>query len=343
MSGVQAAAAIDAAFARRPRAWLGIPVQKWRRLTQAGFFILFVVAPIFDLFRLDLNLGHLILFGSDWTLGLDGYAEGRITTAEATTNILLRGFLPLAAVAGAVLFAGWKWGRLYCGWLCPHFSVVETLNQTLRRAIGKQSLWDRKAQPEQNPDGSVTRRDAIWWLGVVPLTLGFALLWGVVLLTYLLTPAEVYGNLFHGSLTRNQSIFLGAATTVFFIEFMFARHLFCRYGCAVGLFQSLAWMGNDRAMVIGFSRERARDCASCHSACDNVCPMRLNPRNVKRMMFACVQCGQCVDACDHTQAANPDGALLNWVHDARAESEAAFNTRAARAAPPTCRGAAAEA
>ena len=61
--------------------------------------------------------------------------------------------------------------------------------------------------------------------------------------------------------------------------------------------------------------------------------MRLNPRNVKRMMFACVQCGQCVDACDHTQDANPDGALLNWVHDLRAESEAAFNARAARASP----------
>ncbi|MDP3245909.1 MAG: hypothetical protein Q8M93_02980, partial [Polaromonas sp.] len=80
----------------------------------------------------------------------------------------------------------------------------------------------------------------------------------------------------------------------------------------------------------------ARDCASCHSACDQVCPMRLTPRNVKRMMFACVQCGQCVDACAHTQAATPAGALLDWVPDLRAESEAAFNTRAARTLPPVC-------
>jgi ferredoxin-type protein NapH len=28
---------------------------------------------------------------------------------------------------------------------------------------------------------------------------------------------------------------------------MFARHLFCRFGCAVGLFQSLAWMANPKA------------------------------------------------------------------------------------------------
>ncbi len=346
MIGVQATEAIRTELSHRPRGWLGISVQRWRRFTQGGFFILFVIAPVFDLFRLDLNVGHLILFGFDWTLGLEGYAEGRITTAQATMNIVLRGFLPLVAVAGAILFAGWKWGRLYCGWLCPHFSVVETLNQTLRRAIGKQSLWDKKPQPARNPDGSETPRDAIWWFAVLPLTIGFAMLWAVVLLTYLLTPAEVYGNLLHATLTRNQAIFLSAATIVFFVEFMFARHLFCRYGCAVGLFQSLAWMGNDKAMVIGFSRERARDCASCNSACDHVCPMRLTPRNVKRMMFACVQCGQCVDACDHTQAANPDGALLNWVHDLRAESEAAFNARAARAAhaaQPACRSTRAEA
>ena len=61
-----------------PRGWLGLPVQRWRRLTQAGFFLLFVLAPVFDIFRLDLNLGHLILFGFDWTLGLDDFAAGRI-------------------------------------------------------------------------------------------------------------------------------------------------------------------------------------------------------------------------------------------------------------------------
>jgi ferredoxin-type protein NapH len=26
--------------------------------------------------------------------------------------------------------------------------------------------------------------------------------------------------------------------------------------------------------------------------------MRLHPRNIKRMMFSCVQCGQCLSACD---------------------------------------------
>lgn len=310
--------------------WLGVPVQRWRQLTQIGFFLLFIFAPIFNIFRLDLNLKHFIFFGLDWTLGLDDFLAGRASPGQVALNLVLRGLLPLLSIGGTLIYVSWKWGRLYCGWLCPHFSIVETINQTLRRAIGKQSLWDKKRVPSRNPDGSETKPDALWWFAVLPLVILCAMLWAVVLLTYLLPPAEIYGNLWHGTPTRNQTIFLTAASIAFFIEFMFARHLFCRYACAIGLFQSLAWMANDSAMVIGFKRERAKDCSTCFSACDHVCPMRLNPRNVKRMMFACVQCGQCFNACEQTQESNPSGSLLNWVHDIRAESEAAFNVGAAR-------------
>ncbi len=70
------------------------------------------------------------------------------------------------------------------------------------------------------------------------------------------------------------------------IELLLARHLFCRYGCAVGLFQSLAWMANRRAMVVGFDRSRAAACAACSAACREV------------------------------QADNPHGSLLEWVDGA---------------------------
>lgn len=314
----------------RHRGLGGIAVQSWRRGTQVAFFLLFLCAPILNIFRLDLDLKHVILFGWDWTLGLEHFVPGKTPAWQAAQAIFLRAILPLLALAATVLFVSWKWGRIYCGWLCPHFSVVETINRTLRKAIGKQSIWDKDTQPSRNPDGSHTHADALWWFAVLPLSFLCALLWAVVLLTYLISPAEVYHNLWHASLTRNQSIFLLAASLAFFIEFVFARHLFCRYACALGLFQSLAWMANKKAMVIGFQRDRAKDCASCYSACDHVCPMRLSPRSVKRMMFACVQCGQCTDACSQTQAGNPDGKLLEWIHLAQAESEAALTGKQAR-------------
>ncbi|AMO36579.1 4Fe-4S binding protein [Thauera humireducens] len=296
---------------------------------QVGFFVLFVLAPVFDLFRYDLNADHAWLLGMEWRLGLDDFLAGKATALEAAGNIMLRLFVPLLAGAGLFIWAAWKWGRLYCGWLCPHFSVVETINKLMARASGKPSVWEKFALPRWNTDGSPRRVDVRWWAVVVPAAVAFAFLWAVVLLTYLLPPAEVYGNLFSGNLTRNQFIFITAATVVLSLEFLFARHLFCRFVCAVGLFQSLAWMSNKDAMVVGFKRDRASDCASClperQSACDAVCPMRLKPRNIKRHMFTCTQCAQCVDACGETQCDNPDGPLLAWVSgEAARQNEAGF-------------------
>ncbi len=303
--------------------------QRMRLVFQVGFFALFVLAPVFDLFRYDLNADHAWLLGMEWRLGLDPFLAGQASALEAAGSIILHLFVPLLALAGVVLWVSWKWGRLYCGWLCPHFSVVETINKLMARASGKPSVWEKHRLPAWKPDGSRATVDARWWGIVVPAAVAFAFLWAVVLLTYLLPPAEVYGNLFAGELTRNQFIFITAATVVLSLEFLFARHLFCRFVCAAGLFQSLAWMGNRDAMVVGFARDRATDCSSClperQSACDAVCPMRLRPRNIKRHMFTCTQCRQCIDVCGETQRDNPDGPLLSWVSgEAARQNEAGF-------------------
>ena len=282
-----------------------------RYLFQTGFFALFVLAPPLDLLRLDLTLGHFILFRQDWTLGLDALLRGEAGPLDAVWNILLRGFLPIVGVVGGGIYASWRWGRLYCGWLCPHFSVVELINGLMRRASGRPSLWEKRPLPQRQPDGSVQVPNRNWW----PLTwlaaLFFAFLWALTLLTYLLPPFEIYQNLLNAELTPNQFRFLAVATLLLFIEFLFARHLFCRFGCAVGLFQSLAWMANNRALVVGFDTGRAGECASCNNACDNACPMRLKPRTLKRKMFTCTECAQCIEACAQVKA--PGDGLLRWV------------------------------
>jgi polyferredoxin len=285
----------------------------WRLLVRSGFFALFVLAPPLDLFRLDLTAGHFIVFGMDWTLGLDATAGGGLRGGAG--NILLRVFLPIALVVLVFGWVSWRYGRLYCGWLCPHFSVVELINALMRRASGKPSLWERKPLPTELPDGRQLRIDRRNWVWVALAVGGFAFLWAVTLLTYLLPPSMIYANLLHASLTRNQALFLGVATFLLVIEFTLARHLFCRFGCAVGLAQSFVWMGNPRALIVGFDRSRANACFDCHSACDVACPMRLKPRTVKRMKFACTQCGQCLGACEQSQRSNPAGPLLRWRHD----------------------------
>ncbi len=289
-----------------------------RRWFQAGFFSLFIFAPVFDLFRFDLHVGHFYFLGLDWTLGLQAFQTGEIGSAEAAFNLVLRGFVPLLLVAGGLIWTGWRFGRLYCGWLCPHYSVVEMINKLMQRASGKPSVWEDQPLPVEQPDGSLQQPRPRWWPLTLLAILFFAFLWAVVLLTYLLPPAEIYGNLWHWSLTRNQFIFIAVATLLLSVEFSLARHFFCRFGCAVGFFQSLAWMANRRALVVDFDRSRSNLCKSCNNACDNACPMRLKPRNRKRHMFACTQCTACISACRVRQHRNAEIGLLHWKQGADA-------------------------
>jgi ferredoxin-type protein NapH len=300
-------------------------VQRWRAWTQIGFFTLFLLAPPLDLLRLDLTQGHAILLGQPWTLGIDDFLAGRTGPGDAALNLLLRGFLPIFGGAALFLWSAWRYGRLYCGWLCPHFSVVELINALMRRASGRPSIWERRQKKGSDPfsvndrgaDANEVRTkkgsDPFFWVPTLVAVVGFAFLWALAFLTYLLPPFEVYHNLLTGSLTRNQAIFLTAVTLALSVEFLLARHFFCRYACAVGLFQSLAWMANDRAMVVGFDTRRAGACATCPSACDEACPMRLKPRTIKRRMFTCTECGECIAACTGVQGGDPQQSLLHWV------------------------------
>lgn len=230
-----------------------------------------------------------------------------MSAGQLTWNIFTRLFLPLGLIVGGGIWVSWKWGRLYCGWLCPHFSVVEMINALMRRASGKPSIWEKKKLPEHQKDGKNIAPEKRWWLATSIAIFLFSFLWAVVFLSYLLPPKEIYSNLFSFSLTMNQSLFIGVATTLLIIEFTFARHLFCRFGCALGVFQSLVWMGNKKAMVVSFDRESAKKCNDCDNSCEHACPMRLKPRGTKRHMFTCTQCMQCVESCENVQLNNTKG------------------------------------
>jgi ferredoxin-type protein NapH len=290
-------------------------LQRRRRALQAGFFLLFLLAPALNLLRFDLVDTQLWLLGQRVTLGIGAFQRGEATATQTALAILTRGFAPVLLLLGGFLYVAWRWGRLYCGWLCPHFSAVELLNDLLHRACGRLSLWD---PPPPADTGQAPQRR--WWplFALSCALLGF--LWATTLLTYLLPPQRIWTGLWQGTLTANQARFIGIGSLLFTLEFAFARHLFCRFGCAVGLFQSLLWMSNARGLVMAFDRGRARDCRDCRTAaaptgaaCDQVCPMRLRPRNIKRLMFSCVQCGRCADACHESQTAHGRPPLLEWT------------------------------
>ena len=115
-------------------------LQRYRLLAQMAFFALFTVTPIFDLFRYDLTEKHAYFLTYQWHIGIDDLIAGRVDGQTATVNLILYLFLPILGTGALLLLVAWKWGRLYCGWLCPHFSVVETINRLMLIATGKHSV-----------------------------------------------------------------------------------------------------------------------------------------------------------------------------------------------------------
>lgn len=281
---------------------------KTRTLTKTGFFALFLFAPLLDIFRFDLTLGHFILFAQPWTLSVDSILHGG-DSVDAVFKIFTRVLLPgmaFVVVSGIIIY---KYGRIYCGWLCPHFSVVEFINNLMIKQLNRITLWER---------ASKASRGLLPKIIVATTALSIAFVWSVGLLSYLLPPKELLVDLVNIELGFGSTLFIGVATLVFTADFIFARHLFCKYGCALGLFQSVIWMANQKAMVVKFNRKRAKACRECslgqdQKACDAACPMRLPTRNIKRAKFTCTQCTECVSACAEVQKDNPDGSLLTWV------------------------------
>lgn len=284
--------------------------EKIRTLTRTSFFLLFIFAPFLDIFRLDLTLGHFILFGQPWTLGLESFQQGQGDAASAAITLLTRAFLPVLSFIVIIAIIIWKMGRIYCGWLCPHFSIVEIFNDMMLKHLNRVTLWEKASKKSQ---------------GVLPWMLVFfscalmAFVWAFSLLSYLLPPKELIPDLLHFELGAGSTRFLIVATTIFTLDFFFARHLFCKFGCAVGIFQSLIWMANSKAMVVSFDKSRAHACQSCDRECDRACPMRLHTRSIKRAKFTCTQCGQCLNTCDEIQKDNPDGRIINWVTNKKAQ------------------------
>ncbi|HPW30984.1 MAG TPA: hypothetical protein PLL01_16495, partial [Rhodoferax sp.] len=80
-------------------------LQKLRSGTQAGFFILFLLAPALNLLRFDLYETQLWFFGMRWTLGIDALTAGEISATQAGISILLRAFLPALVVVTGFLAA----------------------------------------------------------------------------------------------------------------------------------------------------------------------------------------------------------------------------------------------
>ncbi|MFH5806473.1 cytochrome c oxidase accessory protein CcoG [Alienimonas sp. DA493] len=279
------------------RRWVSPRLAKgsWWRLRRAVAYVLmavFVVTPHLrwggePLVLLDVARRRFLLFGHEFL----------------PTDTPLLALLAVATVL-SVMFVTAVFGRAWCGWACPQTVFLEFLFRPLDRLFGGTA-----------GRGGPNKKNLPAWRGVarVAVSVIFSLIIAHSFLAFFVG-TEALARWVRQSPLEHPTAFLVMAgvTVAFLANFLWFREQFCTVACPYGRFQSV--MLDRQSLVVAYDVDRGEprgkgkrrpgtptenlgDCIEC-GWCVAVCPTGIDIRDGLQM--ECVNCTQCVDACDET-------------------------------------------
>lgn len=237
-------------------------------------------------------------------------------------------YLTLALILGAIgLFICTSlFGRVWCGYTCPHTTMVDLFMMVERVFQG-----DRNARIKLNSEPMTSAKfikksltHASWLI--------FSFLFGFGWVGYFYDVRLLTRDLFNFSITSNGALWLIALTGTTYIFAGFLREKVCVYMCPYGRFQSglvdsdtilvtyHEWRGEPRGKGEGYG-----DCIDCNR-CVVACPMGIDIR--EGLQMPCIGCGLCVDACDEVMSKlnRPKGLIEYTSAKAAKQLEASWDT-----------------
>lgn len=201
---------------------------KRRRLIQLAFLAVFVLLPLFDLFRFDFEAGRLHLFGAE--IWLDEWA---ILWLALMFGMWLIGALSLVL------------GRVYCAYACPQMVFSEIAHDFDDIAKRLARRFDPKHRRR------VARAISLAAVALVSIAASvFFLAWFAPL-------PDVMSRL---------AIGVAITALLAFLDFGFVREGFCRSVCPYGLLQGVIEDG--RSLHVRFDEQGGCiECQACVKAC----------------------------------------------------------------------------
>jgi len=203
------------------------------------------------------------------------------------------------AAFGLFLFTS-IFGRIWCGYTCPHTVFVDMFIKIENFFQGDRNT--RVFKDKQPMTLSALRTKFLTHCSWLVLSFCFAFGW----VCYFYNAPEFAHDLFFGSIGVASKAWLFGLTFATYIFAGFIRERVCMYMCPYGRFQS-AMLDND-SLVVTYHDWRGEprveknteiknfgDCINCNK-CVIVCPMGIDIRDGLQM--ECIGCGLCIDACD---------------------------------------------
>lgn len=210
----------------------------------------------------------------------------------------LTGILILAAFG--LFFVTALFGRIWCGYTCPHTVFVDLFVKVEKFFQGdRNARMQLDASPMDSEKFKKKLLTHLCWIG-----LGFSFAFGWV--CYFYDAPTLVSDLWNFKVTGGGLTWLLGLTLSTYLFGGFVRERVCLYMCPYGRFQSAMLDNNSTVVTYHDWRGEPRgkydpndkklgDCIDC-GKCVVVCPMGIDIRN--GLQLACIGCGLCVDACN---------------------------------------------
>ncbi len=244
------------------------------------------------------------------------------------TDTVLLAILVLMCFVSVFFFTA-VFGRVFCGWVCPHSVYLEFVYRPIERWFtGKKGV------------GGPPKRNVAGWrkLAMYAVFLLISLYLANTFVSYFVGMENLIRWVFTSPPWRHP-VAVGVVlvcTAWIMWDMAFWREQLCIVGCPYGRFQSV--MLDRQSLIVTYDPQRGEprgkprrstkgdvelpvlgDCIDC-SMCVAVCPTGIDIRDGLQM--ECINCTQCIDACDDVmdRVDRPRG-LIRYSAQAKSDGE----------------------
>lgn len=260
-----------------------------RKAVQWGTIALIILIPVSGLFRIDPVAGAFIVLDRQIWFS-DFFIVVGLWMAISCSLILTYSAL----------------GNAFCGWSCPQNTLSEWANRMTQKWLGKKAEVSLEGEAIKVSQGKQKFLNWVFFLG---LLVAMSLAVGLIPMFYFLPPSTILAfvtfqpnDLLPPSMYWIYTIFV----LVILLDIGVIRHFFCRFMCIYGVWQHS--FKTKETLHIVHDSSLGDECARCNF-CVSSCITHIDPRQTETYDH-CVNCGECIVACNQVRSARSGGASL---------------------------------
>lgn len=279
---------------------------EWIRIaTRLGAIAAMILIPVLGIFRINLSSGFVVF---DYQIWFGDF-------------FIVFGFW--LSIACLLIIAYSSFGAIFCGWACPQNTVSTWANKVTSKLLGKRAIidWGDETSGAHVSSG---KNKIVNWIWLAAKLLAMSMTVAVIPLLYFLPPDAIISFI---TLQPDERI-TGSLYWIYFVFSFIAlvniavmRHYVCRYMCIYRIWQFL--FKTRDTLHIAYDASRSSECTKCNY-CATVCPVDINPRDTLTY-DSCINCGECITACDKLPKNRETGGLLSFKLGKRTDKEVVLN------------------